>query len=181
MSNKIEQILSRKNWTNCEKKKKISRNKTAYTPLLKSDPKKIPIPSLNTLLGKNLRTDTENWTNPTIQPTTIYLKQATGPGHIDRNHFPIGSLNSGINVPKYGQNIDNRTEMKPLGPIMNMIPEFNRANKCDIFNSPIKALALAYRGLLWYGTIKDETGNLVENIRYNFFSKMLSTKIISML
>ena len=32
-----------------------------------------------------LRTDTENRTDPTIQPTIFHLKQETGPGHSDSN------------------------------------------------------------------------------------------------
>ena len=50
----------------------------------------------------------------------------TGPGHNDRNHFPIGSLNSGIDVPRSGRNIDNRTSMKPQEPIVTTIPDSNR-------------------------------------------------------
>ena len=60
-----------------------------------------------------LRTDTANQTDLTIQPTIFHLNQATGPGHNERNHFPIGGLNSGIDVPRSGRNIDNPTGMNP--------------------------------------------------------------------
>ena len=71
--------------------------------------------------------------------------------------------------------------MKPQGPIVTAIPESNRANNCDILNLVSNMLDLTYRGLLWYGTMKNETGNLVEKLRDNTISKVLSAKIISML
>ena len=45
-----------------------------------------------TPLGKSIRTDTVNPMYPNSQPNILHLKQATGPGHNVRNHFPIGSL-----------------------------------------------------------------------------------------
>ena len=68
------------------------------------------------------RTDTEICTDPIIQTTIVQFNQATLPGHNYRNHFPILSLNSGINVPISGRNIDNPTEMKLQGPIVTTIP-----------------------------------------------------------
>ena len=65
------------------------------------------------IIANTLRTDTENWMDLTIQPTIFHLNQATGPGHNERNHFPIGCLNSGIDVPRSGRNIDNPTGMNP--------------------------------------------------------------------
>ena len=64
---------------------------------------------------------------------------------------------------------------------MTRIIESNRANKCDIFNLAIKTSDIAYRGSPWHGTTKNETGNLVENLRDNTIKKMLRAKIISML
>ena len=55
--------------------------------------------------------------------------------------------------------------MKPQVPIVTTIPESNRAKNCDIFNSFRKMSDLAYRASPWHVTIKNETGNLVENIR----------------
>ena len=55
--------------------------------------------------------------------------------------------------------------MKPQVPIMNMIPESNRVNNCDIFNSVNKMSDLTYRGLTWRCTMKNETGKLVKNLR----------------
>ena len=108
-------------------------------------------------IPNTLRTDTVNLLEPTIQPTIVLIKQATGPGHSDRNHFPIRILNSAIDVPRYRQNIYNRTGMKPKGPILTTIPEYNRANKFDIFDSVIRMLDLAYRGSPWHGTMKSES------------------------
>ena len=74
-------------------------------------------------------TDTENRTDPTIQPTVVHLNQATGLGNSDRNHPPLISLDSGTDVPISGRNIYNRTGMNPQGPIVTTIPEYNRENK----------------------------------------------------
>ena len=103
--NCFEQIAS--------KQKEIARNQNTYAPNLKSHLDNLTIPSLNTPLGKSLRTDIENWTDTTTQPTIFHLKKSNGLGHIEPNPFPIGSLNSGIDVPISGRNIDNRTGMKP--------------------------------------------------------------------
>ena len=73
-----------------------------------------------------LRTDTANQTDLTIQPTIFHLKEVTVPVHSDQNHPPIGSLNSDIDVPRSGRNIDNGTEMNPKVPIVNTISESNR-------------------------------------------------------
>ena len=36
-------------------------------------------------IANTLRIDTAHWTDPTIQPTIVHLKQATGPQHSDQN------------------------------------------------------------------------------------------------
>ena len=72
-------------------------------------------------IANKLMNDTANWMNPTIQPIIAHLKKSAVPGHSDRNHFPIGSLNIGIGVPITGQNIDNHTGMNPQVPIMTII------------------------------------------------------------
>ena len=84
-------------------------------------------------IADTLRTGTANCTDPTIQPTIFHPKQATRLGRSDRNHFPIGSLNSVIDVPRSGQNIDNHTRMNPQVTIVTMIPESFIANNYDIF------------------------------------------------
>ena len=89
---------------------------------------------MTALLGKSLKNYISNRTDPTSQPTILNLNKSTGPRHKDRNHFSIRSLNSGIDVPRSGRNIDNRTGMKPQGPIVTTIPESNRAKKYNIFN-----------------------------------------------
>ena len=73
-------------------------------------------------IANTLRTDTDNRTDPTIQPTIVHIDQATKRVQSDQNHFPIGILNSGIGVPIYGRNIDNHTGMNPQGPIITTIP-----------------------------------------------------------
>ena len=112
---------------------------------------------MTTPLGKSLRTDTENWTDPTSQSTIFHLNQATGLGHNDRNHLPISSSNISIDVPRYGCNIDCHTGMKPQGPIVTTIPESNRANNYVIFNSVSKTSDIYYRVFLWHDTIKSES------------------------
>ena len=57
------------------------------TPLEKSISMGIVNPFMN---------DTDNWMDSIIQPDIVHFKQATGLVQIDRNHFPISSLNSGI-------------------------------------------------------------------------------------
>ena len=74
------------------------------------------------------RTDTENRTDPNIQPTIVYLNQATLMVHSYWNHFSLGSLDSVTDVPRSGRNIDNRTWINPQGPIVNTIPDSNRSN-----------------------------------------------------
>ena len=106
------------------------------------------------MISNTLRTDTENRTDTTIQPTIVHLRKSTGPGQSDRNHFPIGSLNSGIDVTISGRNIDNRTGMKPQGTIVTTIPESKRMNNCKIFDSISRTSDLAYRGSLWHVTKK---------------------------
>ena len=131
------------------------KNQIAYTPRFKAYLDNIPIPSLTTPLGKSLRNDTVNRMDPTFQPTIVHLKQSTVRVHSDRKHVPVSSLNSDNNFPISKMNVDNHTEMKPQGPIVTTIPESHRANNCDIFNSVRKTLDLAYRGLAWYGTMKN--------------------------
>ena len=72
------------------------------------------------------RTETANQKDPIIQPTIVHLKQSNVPGNSDQKYFPIGSLNSGMDVPRSAQNIDNHTEMKPYGTKVIIIPESNR-------------------------------------------------------
>ena len=74
------------------------------------------------------KADTSNKRDPTIKPTILHFSQDTGPGHIDWNNFPIRILNRVIDVPRSGQNIDNRTGMNPQGPIFTTILESNGAN-----------------------------------------------------
>ena len=50
------------------------------------------------------------------------LQARTGPVHSGWNHFPIRSLNSGIDVPRSVRNIYNRTGVNPQGPIVTTIP-----------------------------------------------------------
>ena len=90
-NNKIEQIVSKQN--------EIEINKNVYNPHCKAFLDNNPIPSLTTPIGKSFRIYTENRTDPTIQPTIDHLKQATRPGHSDRNQFSTRSLNSGIIFP----------------------------------------------------------------------------------
>ena len=112
---------------------------------------------MTTPLGKIIRTDIANRMDPTSRPTIAHLNQATVPGHNDPNHFPIGILNSGIDFPRSGNNIDNRTGMKPQGPTVTTIPDSNRANNCSIFESVSIALDIVSRFSPWYVTMKCES------------------------
>ena len=76
-------------------------------------------------IANKLRSDTASQTNTTIQQTLFHIKKVTGLGHSDWNHFPIGSLNSGIDVPRPGRNIDKQPRMYPQGPIVTTIPDSN--------------------------------------------------------
>ena len=111
---------------------------------------------MTTSLRKSLRTDTANWTYPTIQPTIAHLNQETRPLHNDQNHFPIGSLNSCIDVPRSRRNIDNRTRMNPQLPIITITPDSSKAINRDIFDPISKTLDISYRGTLWHVTKKCE-------------------------
>ena len=104
-----------------------------------------------------------NQTDPTIQPTMVHFEQPTGPRHSYQKQFSIGSFNSGIDVPRPGQNIDNFTGMNPQGPIVTTIPESNIANNCGIIDLVSRILDIAYRGSPWHGKVKNES----ENIRGN--------------
>ena len=73
-------------------------------------------------IADTLMANTENWTDPTIQPTIIHFKQVTVMRYSDRNHFSIMILNSGIDVTRSGQIIDNHIGMSPQVPIVTMIP-----------------------------------------------------------
>ena len=97
--------------------------------------------------------------NPTNQPTIFNINQVTIPRHSDWKHFLIRSFNSGIYVPIYGQNIDNRTGMNPHGPIMTTIQESNRANDCNISDLVNRPLSISYRVLALYATILSEIEN----------------------
>ena len=107
-------------------------------------------------IANTLRADTENQTDPTIQPTTTHFKQATGTGNSERKHSPIGVLNICIDVPISVWNIDSHTGMNPQGPIVTMIPGSNRSNDYDIFDMVIRTSDLAYRSSACHGTIKSE-------------------------
>ena len=74
-----------------------------------------------------------NHTEPTIQSTVVHPNQENRPGNSDQNHFATGILNSVIDVPIYGHNIDNRTGMNPQWPITITTPESNRSKNCNIF------------------------------------------------
>ena len=108
-------------------------------------------------IANPFRTDIKNWTDHTIQPTIIHFKKANGPVHSDRNHFLMGILNSGIDVPRYGRNIDKCTRMNPQGPIMTTIPKSNGAKNCNIFDSVSRPSYLSYMGSTWHRTIKSES------------------------
>ena len=116
--------------------------------------------------------------DPTIQPTIVHLNQLAGPGHSDWNHFFIGSLNSGIDVPISNRNIDKRTGMNAQGPTVTTTQESNRSNNCEIFYFVRKTLYLAYRVSPWHGTIRGESKNLVRDLRGNKNSKIMIAKII---
>ena len=124
----IKNILSDSIRTTNPLGKSITKNPTTST----EQPDKILL--TNTEIGgsvsiaEKLRTDTANRNDPTIKKTTVHLNKATGPGRSDRNHFPIGSLNSGITITRSGRNIYNNTGMNPQGHIVTTIPEYNRAN-----------------------------------------------------
>ena len=125
---------------------------------------------------KTLKADTENWKDTTIQQTIFQFKQANVPGNSDLNHFLIGSFNSGIDVTRPGRNIDNRTGVNPQGHIVTIIPESNRANNCNIFDSIRRTSYLAYRSSAWHGTLKSESEKLtrkkIENAEYKNNSKV---------
>ena len=53
-------------------------------------------------IANPFRTDTDNQTDPTIQPTIINSIQATVTGHGYRNHPPLGILGSGTDFPRPG-------------------------------------------------------------------------------
>ena len=80
------------------------------------------------------RNDTENLTDPTIEPTIYRFNQATRLGHSDQNNYPLGSLDSDTDLSRSGRNIDNRTGMNPHGTIVTTTQESNRAKNYDIFN-----------------------------------------------
>ena len=106
------------------------------------------------IITNTLKIDTANLKDTTIQLTIVNLKQSTIPRHSDRNHFPIYSLNSFIEVTIFGQNVDNRNGMNPEGPIVATFPNYNIANNCNIFDLVIKTLDIYYRVSLWHGTIR---------------------------
>ena len=145
----------------------ITRNRMTGTEQLSQ----ILLPTTETWgsvrITKTLRADTANCMDPTIQPTIIHFKQETGPGHSDRNHFPIGGLNSDIWVPRSRLIIDNHAVMNPQGHIVTTIPESNRRNNCNIFKFVIRTSDLVYIRLPWNGKIKSGSKNIVEKLRSN--------------
>ena len=120
------------------------------------------------------RTDAANCTDLTIQPIIVHSNRATGLGHSDWEYCPIGSLDSGTNVPRSRRNIYNRTWMNPQGPIVTTIQESNSMSNFDIFYSTRGTLDLAYRGLAYHFVAKSES----ETLEATKFSKMLSAKVI---
>ena len=112
-------------------------------------------------IANTIRTDTENHKDPTIKPTITHLNQENRPGHSYWNHFPIRSLNIGIDVSRSGRSIDNHTEMNPKVPIVNSIPESNKYINFDIFDLVNKTSDLAYRGFPWHVKTKSKIKNLV--------------------
>ena len=110
-------------------------------------------------ITNTLGSDTANRT------AIILFKQATVPGHSDRNHLPIGSFNGGIDVLRSRQNIDKCNGMNPQGPIVTTIPESNGYNNCNIFDLVRRTLDLSYSILAWNGTMTSEGENLAENLR----------------
>ena len=83
-------------------------------------------------------------------------------GHGDWD-FPFGSPKSGKKMSAdFGRNLDEKIVMIPSRTIRS--PHLHiartRLSNCDILESFI-------RGLSWYGTTKNESKNLVENLRGN--------------
>ena len=112
-------------------------------------------------ISNPVRTETANWMESTTQPTIVHFNQETISGHIDCNHSPLRSLDSVTDVPRYGRNIDNYTGMNPQGPIVTMLPEYNKVSKCNIFDSVIRTSYHVYREFLWHTTMKSENKNLM--------------------
>ena len=124
-----------------------------------------------------LRAGTENRTDPTIKKTIVHFKQTTVPGKIDQNQFPISNLNSGIDVPIHGYNIDNRTGINPQGPIVTTIQESNKTKNCDIFHSFIRTTDLDYGGLPWRIMIKSEGENLIVQMNFENAERGNNSKV----
>ena len=99
----------------------------------------------------------------TIQPTIIHSNQATRPGHNDQDYFPIGSLDSGTDVTRYGWNIENQTGMNPQVRIVTTIPESESASNRNIFDSVSRISYIFYRGSPCHGAAKSEGENLGGN------------------
>ena len=68
---------------------------------------------LSVVVANPFRNHKANRKKPTIQPTIVHFNQATVPGHSDWDYFPLGSLDSGTDVPISGRNIYNHTGMNP--------------------------------------------------------------------
>ena len=118
-------------------------------------------------ITNTLRTGTAIHTHPNIQPTIFHTKKMTRTGKSDRKYFPIGNLNSGIDVPRSGRNIDNRTGINPQGPIMTTITESDGANNCDIFKSVSRTSDIVYMVSSWNVIMKSDIENLVETSKTN--------------
>ena len=54
-------------------------------------------------ITNTFKTETTNQTNLDIQPTILHFKNLTELEHSELNHFPIRSLDSGIDVPRTGR------------------------------------------------------------------------------
>ena len=68
------------------------------------------------------------------------------------------------------------TSCLPTGTIMTTVPESNIANNCNIFNLVCKTSDQSFRGSLWHGAMRNETGNLLGNIRENTIIKNADNK-----
>ena len=79
-------------------------------------------------IANPFRTEIANQTDPTIQPTVTHFNQLIGMLHSYWNHFCLGSLDSGTDVPRSKRNIDNHTGMNPHEIIITTISVSNRSN-----------------------------------------------------
>ena len=70
-------------------------------------------------ISNSFNNDTANQMDHSIKPTIDHFKPATLLWHSDMNHFPLGSLYSGTDVPKSGKiqiNAHGKTHRDPSLP-----------------------------------------------------------------